>query len=181
MNYLLYSLLGAIFLSISDIASKYAIDNKISNLTYVIWSHGVLYIVILIIFIILCLKYQWKYFILHSSEKSTSQSKTLYDILKLPNDWKSIGSVILGGVFGFLALVIIIMAFQRSVNIGYTVAIISTTSAITAILAWLIFKIKLNVYGIIGICLIITGCFLIGKSENDLKVDFVDTESFRPL
>ena len=64
------------------------------------------------------------------------------------------------------------MAFQRSVNIGYTVAVISTTSAITAILAWLIFKIKLNVYGIIGICLIITGCFLIGKSENDLKVVF---------
>ena len=50
MNYLLYSLLGAFFLSISDIASKYAIDNKVSNLTYVTWSHGVLYVVVLIIF-----------------------------------------------------------------------------------------------------------------------------------
>ena len=55
MNYLLYSLLGAIFLSISDVASKYALDNKISNLTYVTWSHGVLYVVLLTIFIILCL------------------------------------------------------------------------------------------------------------------------------
>ena len=175
MNYILYALLGAVFLSISDIASKYAIDNKVSNLTYVAWSHGVLYVIVLTIFIILCWKYQWKNFILHSSEESSnSDPKTIYDILKLPNDWKSIISVILGGVFGFLALIIIIMAFQRSVNIGYTVAVISTTSAITAILTWLIFKDKLNLFGIIGICLIISGCFLIGKSENDSKVTFDD-------
>ena len=64
------------------------------------------------------------------------------------------------------------MAFQRSVNIGYTVDVISSTSAITAILTWLLFKVKLNVFGVIGICLIISGCFLIGKSENDLKIDF---------
>ena len=171
MNYLLYSLLGAVFLSISDIASKYAIDNKVSNLTYITWSHGIVYFIVLTIFIIVCLKYRWKTFILYSRE-SNSQQKTLSDMLKLPNDWKSIGSIILGGVFGFLALIIIIMAFQRSVNIGYTVAVISTTSAMTAILAWLIFKNKLNYYGIIGICIIIVGCFLIGKSENDLKVDF---------
>ena len=132
MNYLLYSLLGALFLSISDIASKYALDNKISNLTYVTWSHGVLYVVLLTIFITLCLKYQWKPFIFHS-EESNSRHKTLYDIFKLPNDWKSITSVILGGAFGFLSLIVIIMAFQRSINIGYTVAVISTTSAITAI------------------------------------------------
>ena len=171
MNYILYALVGAFFLSISDIASKYAIDNKISNLTYITWSHGVLYMVVLTIFIILCLKYQWKNFILHSKE-SNSRHKTIYDILKLPNDWKSIVSVILGGVFGFLALIIIIMAFQRSVNIGYTVAVISTTSAITAILTRLLFNVKLNVFGMIGICLIISGCFLIGKSENDSKVVF---------
>lgn len=171
MNYMLYALLGAVFLSISDIASKYAIDNKVSNLTYITWSHGVLYVVVLTIFIILCLKYQWKKFILYSKE-SNSRYKTLYNILKLPNDWKSIVSVILGGIFGFLALIIIIMAFQRSVNIGYTVAVISTTSAITAILTWLIFKVKLNFFGILGICLIISGCFLIGKSEDDLKIDF---------
>ena len=61
------------------------------------------------------------------------------------------------------------MAFQRSVNIGYTVAVISTTSSITAILAWVLFKVKLNVFGVIGIGLIISGCFLIGKSENDLS------------
>ena len=168
MNYILYALLGAIFLSISDIASKYAIDNKISNVTYITWSHGVLYFVVLIIFIILCLKYQWKTFMLHN-EETNSRSKTLYDILKLPNDWKSIVSVILGGIFGFLALIIIIMAFQRSVNIGYTVAVISSTSAITAILTWLLFKVKLNVFGVIGIGLIISGCFLIGKSENDFS------------
>ena len=64
------------------------------------------------------------------------------------------------------------MAFQRSVNIGYTVAVISTTSAITAILAWLLFKVKLNWFGMIGIGLIISGCFLIGKSENDSNVAF---------
>ena len=171
MNYLLYSLLGAVFLSISDVASKYALDNKISNLTYVTWSHGVLYVVLLTIFIILCLKYQWKPFILHS-EESNSRDKTLYDIFKLPKDWKSIISVILGGAFGFLSLIVIIMAFQRSVNIGYTVAVISTTSAITAILAWLLFKVKLNWFGMIGIGLIISGCFLIGKSENDSNVVF---------
>ncbi len=170
MNYLLYALLGALFLSISDVASKYALDNKISNVTYVAWSHGVLFIVLLVIFVTLCLKYQWQPFLLY--DKEPPGPKPLYDIFRLPSDWKSIASVLIGGFFGFLSLIIIIMAFQRSVNIGYTVAVISTTSAITALLVWGLFSIKLNWFGMLGIGLIISGCFLIGKSENDSKVSF---------
>ena len=49
MGYILASLSAALLLSMSDLCANYALDNGSSNLTHTFWSHGVVYLIAIII------------------------------------------------------------------------------------------------------------------------------------
>ena len=72
----------------------------------------------------------------------------------------------MAGLFGFLALLTINYAFSKSNNIGYTVALISTTSLITLIISNIFFNKPLETKGTIGILTILIGVYLIATCNN---------------
>ena len=156
--YIFYSLLGALFLSISDILSKYATDKGVSNFEYIFWSHGIIY-VICIIGLLLYLNYNpLKLFI--NNDKIT-------DILKIKFNTKRY-AILLSGLFGFFALITIIYTFQISKNIGYTVGLISTTCFFSLIFSYIFLGAPINMIGILGILFILIGVYLIGKCGNSI-------------
>ena len=155
MNYIFCALLGAFFLSISDILTKYSLNNGKSQLEYIFWSHGVVYIIcILLLFLILGFKPV--NFLLNKKTNNINQ------VLNLNLD-KSRYAILLSGFFGFLALITIIYTFSISQNIGYTVAIISSTAVFSLILSYFFLNGTINKLGILGIVFVLIGVFLISK------------------
>ena len=75
-------------------------------------------------------------------------------------------AILLSGLFGFLALITIIYTFKISKNIGYTVALISTTCLFTLIFSYIFLGNPINMVGIVGIIFIIIGVYLIGTCGN---------------
>ena len=51
MNYIFFSILGALFLSLSDILSKYVLNNEISYVNYIFWSHGITYLLCTLMYV----------------------------------------------------------------------------------------------------------------------------------
>ena len=154
--YIFYSLLASLLLSISDILSKYSSDKGISNFEYIFWSHGVIYLAC-IIMLLLYLKYNPLKLLLNKDK--------IKDILKLEFN-STRYAILLSGIFGFLALITIIYTFKISQNIGYTVAIISTTCLFSLILSYFFLGSTINSKGLFGIIFILIGVYLIGTCGN---------------
>ena len=94
---------------------------------------------------------------------------TVKNILKIKFD-KTRYAILLSGIFGFLALCIITYTFQISKNIGYTVALISTTCVFSLILSYIFLDAPINMLGILGIIFIIVGISLIGNCGNSIPI-----------
>ena len=155
--YIYFALLSALFLSISDILSKYALDKGKSNFEYIFWSHGIIYFACIILLLIYLKKNPLK--LLLNNDK-------IKDILKIEfNNTRY--AILLSGIFGFLALITIIYTFKISENIGYTVAVISTTCLFSLILSYLFLDSPINTKGIIGMLCILIGVYLIGNCGNN--------------
>ena len=158
--YIFYSLLASLLLSISDILSKYSSDKGISNFEYIFWSHGIIYFICVICLI---------FYLSYKPIKFLLGNHTIKDILKIKFD-KTRYAILLSGIFGFIALCIITYTFQISKNIGYTVALISTTSVFSLILSYIFLGAPINMLGIIGIIFIIIGVSLIGNCGNSIPI-----------
>ena len=156
--YILFTLLGSLFLSVSDILSKYAIDKGVSNFEYIFWSHGIIYC-FCIIGLLLYLNY--------NPLKLLINNHKIKDILKIKfNNTRY--AILLSGLFGFLALITIIYTFKISKNIGYTVALLSTTCIFSLILSYIFLGSPINMLGIVGIIFILIGVYLIGNCGNSI-------------
>ena len=156
--YIFFAILSALLLSFSDILTKYALDKGTSNFEYIFWSHGIIYIVCIII-LLLYLKFNPLKLLLNKDK--------IKDILKLEfNNTRY--AIVLSGIFGFLALITIIYTFKISKNIGYTVAVISTTCLFSLILSYFLLDAPINYKGLIGILFILIGVYLIGNCGNTI-------------
>ena len=151
MSYIIAALTGAFLLSLSDISSNYALENGLSNLTHTFWSHGVVYLIAILVAIYLM-----------------SKKGEILSNIKFPENKKAGCASLMAGLFGFLALLTINYAFSKSNNIGYTVALISTTSLITLIISNIFFNKPLETKGTIGILTILIGVYLISTCNNKL-------------
>ena len=149
--YIILALVSALMLSLSDILTKYALNNGKSSFEYIFWSHGVIY-VICIIALLVILKYK--------KIKSLTNNDSINSMVKLKFD-KTRYAILLSGIIAFLALITIIYTFSISKNIGYTVAIISTTALFSYIISYFLFNSKIDIKGFLGILLIIFGVYLI--------------------
>ena len=78
-------------------------------------------------------------------------------------------SSVLAGCFGFAALVLINYAFKSNSknNIGYVVAVLSTTSVITLLLAVALFNKPVQWPGAFGVCFTLICVLLISGCGND--------------
>jgi drug/metabolite transporter (DMT)-like permease len=153
---ILFALLSALFLSISDILSKYSLDNGISNFEYIFWSHGIIYLACIILLLI---------YLAFNPLKLLLNKDTIKDILKIKfNNTRY--AILLSGVFGFLALITIIYTFKISKNIGYTVAVISTTCLFSLIFSYIFLGAPINYKGVMGMIFILIGVYLIGNCSN---------------
>ena len=155
---ILFAILSALFLSISDILSKYALDNGISNFEYIFWSHGIIYVACIIILLI---------FLQLNPIKLLLNKDNIKDILKIKFN-KTRYAILLSGLFGFIALITIIYTFKISKNIGYTVAVISTTCVFSLILSYFFLDSPINTKGVIGMLFILVGVYLIGNCSNSI-------------
>ena len=150
MKYAIAALIGALFLSISDLCTNYALENGLTNLRHCFWSHGVVYVIAIAVAIWLM------------SERGEITSNIAF-----PENKKAGLSSIIAGGCAFLALLVINYAFSHSKNIGYTVALLSTTSLITLLLSVVLLDKPLQTRGALGICVTLAGGWLISGCEND--------------
>ena len=151
MSYIIAALTGAFLLSLSDISSNYALENGLSNLTHTFWSHGVVYLIAILVAIYLM-----------------SKKGEILSNIRFPENKKAGWASLMAGLFGFLALITINYAFSRSKNIGYTVALISTTSLITLVLSNILFNKPFETKGTVGIFSILIGVYLISLCKNEI-------------
>ena len=163
MNYIILCIIGALLLSISDLFSKYALNNGVSNINYIFWSRGIAYSACLILLVLLTYIFSIKVM------ANNGKNNNIYELVKLNKKKKLNYFCIISGIFSFLALVLIIYSFSITNNIGYNIAIISSTCLFTLILSSLFFSVKIELTGIIGALLIILGIFLISKTSNEIK------------
>ena len=157
--YIFFALLSALLLSFSDILAKYSLDKGKSNFEYIFWSHGIIYLACIII-LLLYLKYNPLKLLLNKDK--------IKDILKLKFN-STRYAILLSGICGFLALITIIYTFKISKNIGYTVAIISTTCLFSLILSYFFLGSPINSNGLFGILFILIGVYLIGTCGNSFS------------
>lgn len=156
MLYIYLALFSALGFSLSDLCSKYLLDNGISNLQFLFYSHGVIFVSLCIISILL---------VSFLSIGVLTNGNKYLDVVKFPTDKRGL-ILISASTISFVALISLIYAFKISKNIGYTVAIVGTTSLFTLILSRVIFGHKIQLIGLIGALLIISGVFLISKCNN---------------
>jgi drug/metabolite transporter (DMT)-like permease len=131
-----------------------------TNFGFAFWTHGVLYLLLLLLGLWVLKRYPLPFL---TGGKS--------DVLAIPNNNQIKMWLVISGTFAFLALITIIYTFSISKNIGCTVAIISTTSAITYVLSHYMFGTEINTQGILGIVVIIMAVYIIGNSNNTSKVE----------
>ena len=152
MTYVIAPLCAALCLSISDLCSNYALSNGLTNIRHCFWSHGVVYALALAFGI---------WFVSEKGQLATN--------ISFPEN-KMVGlSSVLAGCFGFAALVLINYAFKSNSknNIGYVVAVLSTTSVITLLLAVALFDKPVQWRGAFGVCFTLIGVLLISGCGND--------------
>jgi drug/metabolite transporter (DMT)-like permease len=162
MNYIFFAFIGAFLLSISDVLSKYALNNNVSNLNFIFWSHGIVYIACIILLLVLCLFIRPQFLLGDMDNKKND----IQEIIKLSNNKKTRIAVFLSGIIAFSALICIIYSFKISDNIGYTSAIISTTCLFTLLFSVLFLGSNIEIKGVIGCLLIIAGIVMISRCSN---------------
>lgn len=156
MLYIYLSLLAALFFSLSDISTKVLLNNGVSNLQYLLWSQGILYIFITLIAL---------YFATYFSIKFLTNGDSATKVLSIPS--MKIGFyMVITTLFSFCGILSLVYAFKISDNIGYTSSIVGTTALMTFFFAWLIFGKKPEAIGLLGAILIIAGVFLISRCKN---------------
>ena len=151
MNYIFAALTGALLLSLSDLCTNYALENGLTNLKHTFWSHGVVYLIAILVAVYLM-----------------SDGAGITSNIRFPENKKAGLASLMAGLFGFLALLTINYSFSRSKNIGYTVALISTTSLITLVLSNILFNKPLETKGTVGIFTILIGVYLISLCKNEI-------------
>ena len=159
MNYIFLALLSAIFISITDICNKSLINKGVSNFKYTFWTRGVVYgicIILLVLFVIY-----------NPSSDMTNDDTNFSDMIKLPEGKNILLTTILAGLASFTTIIITYYSFKYSENIGYTVAIISSTCIFTLLLSNYFFKTSIDRMGLIGIGFVITGVYFISLTKND--------------
>lgn len=156
MLYIFLSLLAAFCFSVSDISSKYLLNNNVSNLRFLFWAHGVGFVLLTLLFMIIGI---------HFSLKFLTNGDDYKRLLQFPTG-KSGWVLILSTLASFLGLVALIYAFKISDNIGYTSAVVGTVTMITFFLSWLVFGKVPQIKGLIGSLLILFGVYLISLCDN---------------
>ena len=156
MLYIFLALLAALGFSVSDICSKYLLNNNISNLQFLFWAHGIGFIILTLLFMIIGTNLSLKFL---------TNGDTYKKLLKFPDG--KLGSIlILSTLASFFGLVALIYAFKISDNIGYTSAVVGTVTMITFFLSWLVFGKKPELKGLFGAGLILFGVYLISLCNN---------------
>lgn len=155
MIYIWLALISALSFSISDISTKYLLNNNITNIHILFWGRGILILILTIIMIVITSYYGIKIF----------SNETYIDTLKISSP-KMIFLLIISGIMSFMGYVCLLYAFNISKNIGYIVPIVSTTSLFTLVLSRIFFKTKTYYIGVIGSLLILLGVFCISKCPN---------------
>lgn len=161
MNYIILCIIAAVLLSVSDLFSKYALNNGVSNINYIFWSRGIAYFTCLILLVLLTYLFSIKVM------ANNGENNNIYDLIRLNRKNNLNYACIISGIFSFIALALIIYSFSISKNIGYNIAIISSTCLFTLILSCLFFSVKIELQGLIGCILIILGVFLISRTKNN--------------
>lgn len=156
MLYIFLALYAALGFSISDISTKYLLDNGVSNLQYLFWAHGILFLALTILLIIVGSKY---------SLKELTNGDKYFNLTKFPSG-KLGGLILFSTLFSFSGLLVLIYAFKISKNIGYTASIVGTTSLMTFFFSWLLFNKKPQFIGLLGSVSILFGVYLISKCDN---------------
>ena len=156
MLYIFLALLAAFGFSVSDICSKYLLNHGISNLRFLLWAHGIAYVVLTLVFMIIGRKFKIKFL------TNGDNFKQLLDYPRGNLGW----ILILCSVASFFGLVSLIYAFKISDNIGYTSAVVGTVTMITFFLSWIVFGKKPQLKGLIGAGLILFGVYLISTIKN---------------
>ncbi len=156
MLYIFLALFAALGFSVSDICSKYLLNNGVSNLQFLFWAHGIAFVLLTLLFIIIGTQFSLKF--LTNGDKYKK-------LLSYPKG--KLGLVlILSSLASFFGLVALIYAFKISDNIGYTSAVVGTVTMITFFLSWLIFNKTPEIKGLLGAALILFGVYLISKCKN---------------
>ena len=153
---IILSLCAALGFSISDICSKYLLENGVSNLQFLLWGHGILFVLLTILFMIIGTKYSLKFL---------TNGDGYNKLVQLPKG-NLLLILFLATITSFLGLVLLIYAFKISKNIGYISAVVGTTSLITFILSWVVFGKTPEMIGILGALFILFGVYLISKCDN---------------
>mgnify|MGYP000135296516 FL=1 len=156
MLYIFLALCAALGFSISDICSKYLLDNGVSNLQYIFWVHGIFYVIFTALSIYLASKYAFN---------QLTNGRKYMSILKFPEGILGV-PLFLAAFASFCGLIALIYAFKISANIGYTSAIVGTTSLITFFFSWIFFKKTPKSIGLLGAIFILFGVYLISKCDN---------------
>ena len=156
MLYIYLALVSAFCFSLSDICSKYLIDNGISNMKFLFWAHGIIFTVLGSIAVFIASYYSLNYL--------TNKEKYL-NVIKFPMNKKGL-IIIISSVISYIGLLSLIFAFKISKNIGYTSAIVGTTSLITLILSVIILKHGIEWKGVVGVLLVVTGIYFISQTDN---------------
>jgi hypothetical protein len=105
MLYIYLALLSAFGFSISDLCSKYLFDNNVSNLQFIFWGHGILYIILTILAVIVSSYVSIGYF---------TNNKKYLDVFKFPSGNKGC-IIILATIASFLALLSLLYSFKISI------------------------------------------------------------------
>jgi len=156
MLYIYLALISAFCFSFSDICSKYLIDNGISNMKFLFWAHGIIFTILGLIAIFIASYYSLNYL--------TNKEKYL-DVIKFPMNKKGF-IIIISSLISYIGLLSLIFAFKISKNIGYTSAIVGTTSLITLILSVVVLKHSFEWKGVVGVLLVVSGIYFISQTDN---------------
>ena len=159
MNYIFLALTVAFLISITDLCNKSLIEKGVSNFKYTFWTRGVIYglcILVLVLFVLY-----------NPSTGMTNNEGNFTDMIKLPTDKKIIILILVAGIASFTAILLTYFSFKYSRNVGYTVAIISSTCVFTLLLSKYFFKTEINKMGLFGIGFVILGVYLISLTDND--------------
>lgn len=156
MLYIFLALLAAFGFSVSDICSKYLLNQGISNLQFLFWAHGIAFVVLTLVFMLIGRRYTLKFL------TNGDNYKELLSYPKGKLGW----ILVLCSLASFFGLVSLIYAFKISDNIGYTSAVVGTVTMITFFLSWIVFGKKPQLKGLIGAVLILFGVYLISTIKN---------------
>lgn len=163
--YIILAIMSAFFFSISDVSQKYCLDNGVSNLQYIFWSHGIIYFICITALVILTLFYP----IEELTNKKYNTTNT--GILQLPESTTTRISVLLSGLFAFVGLILLVFSFQKCENIGYATAMISCTSIFSIVLSWYFLNKQIDKKALLGVLFIISGVYLISSTNDSVLLD----------